>query len=220
MPGMDLSPTEIVGYGASLLILLSITRTSILQLRVTGLVGSAAFVVYGLLIGAYPIAIVNVAIVGVHVFFLRELLSKKREFFTSLELNADSRYLRHFLDFYRDDIEAHQPEFRFHPRTDQVRAFVLRDLVPAGLFVGRLCADNSIEVELDYVVPQYRDFKVAEFLYSDRSQVFHQGERRRIWTRPGNDSHRQYFQRLGFTVAEVDDRPALVADLDSVLDTQ
>lgn len=216
---MVFSPTEVLGYGASLIILLSITRTSILQLRVTGLAGSLAFVVYGVLIGAYPIAIVNVAIVGVHVFFLRELLSTKNEYFSSLELNKDSQYLRYFLDFYRDDIETHQPDFLFQARDDQVRAFVLRDMVPAGLFIGRLCRDDSIEVELDYVVPQYRDFKVAEFLYSDRSQIFLERGRRRIWTRPGSGSHLDYFERLGFAPAQVDDRPALMADLDTLLET-
>lgn len=214
---MDFSPVELVGYAGSLLILTSMTRTSILQLRVIGLLGSAAFFVYGVLIAAYPIAIVNVVIVGVHIFFLRQLLSKKTEFFTSLELNKDSRYLGHFLSFYGEDIAAHQPGFQFAARDDQVRAFVLRDTVPAGVFIGRTCADDSIEIELDYVVPQYRDFKVAEFLYSDRSQLFAHRANRTIWTRPGNDVHIRYFERLGFRAASIDGQPALVADLDSML---
>lgn len=214
---MDFSPVELIGYAGSLLILTSMTRTSILQLRIIGLLGSMAFFIYGILIAAYPIAIVNVAIVGVHVFFLRQLLSKKIEFFTSLELNKDSRYLDHFLTFYADDIAAHQPGFRYVARDDQVRAFVLRDTVPAGVFIGRTCDDDSIEIELDYVVPQYRDFKVAEFLYSDRSHLFAHRGHRRIWARPGNEVHVKYFERLGFHEAMVDGEPALVADLESML---
>lgn len=218
MRGMEFSPVELVGYAGSLLILLSMTRTSILQLRIIGLLGSSAFFVYGVLIAAYPIAIVNVVIVGVHLFFLRQLLSKKIEFFTSLELNKDSRYLRHFLEFHGDDISTHQPGFRFEPRDDQVRAFVLRDTVPAGVFIGRTCADGSVEVELDYVVPQYRDFKVAQFLYSDRSHIFAKRGCRTIWARPGNDVHVRYFERLGFHAGTVDGSPALVADLDAMLE--
>lgn len=214
---MNFSPTELVGYLGSLLIIISLTRTSILHLRLIGLAGSAAFLIYSLLIAAYPIAVVNVVIIGVHVFFLRQLLSTKTEFFTSLELNKDSRYLRHFLEFYATDIEDHQPGFRFEPRDDQIRAFILRDTVPAGVFIGRSCDDATIEVELDYVVPQYRDFKVANFLYSDRSGIFASRGRRRIWTRPGNEVHVGYFKRLGFAPVEIAGAPALMADLDAVL---
>lgn len=217
---MSIDPVEIIGYAGSLLILISLTRASILQLRIIGLLGSAAFFVYGLLIAAYPIAIVNGAIVGVHVFFLRQLLSKKQEYFTSLELNPDSRYLKHFLDFHQSDIEAHHPGFIFQPRPDQVRAFVLRDMVPAGVFIGRTCPDRSVEVELDYVVPAYRDFKVAEYLYSDRSHVFAAGDRRRIWTRPGSDAHVDYFRKLGFIPGDVDGERVLIADLDEMLRTR
>lgn len=215
---MDFSPTELVGYLGSLLIVISLTRTSLLHLRLVGLAGSATFLLYSLLIQAYPIAVVNVVIIGVHLFFLRQLLSTKHEFFTCLELNKNSRYLRHFLDFHHEDIAAHQPGFIFEPRDDQVRAFILRDTVPAGLFIGRTCIDDTIEVELDYVAPPYRDFKVARFLYSDRSQIFRSGGRRRIWTDIGSDEHAEYFRRFGFELASRDGTAVLMADLDSVVE--
>lgn len=210
---------EALGYLGSLLILISLTRTSILQLRIIGLAGSLSFFVYGLLIAAYPIAIVNVAIVGVHIYFLRQLMSKKEEFFSSLELSMQSAYLRHFLSVHASDIENFQPGFSFTAREDQIRAFILRGTVPAGVFIGRVCPDASVEVELDYVVPEFRDFKVANFLYSDRSGVFEDRGRRRIWTVPGNPAYVDYFERLGFHHALLDGRPVLISDLDNVLET-
>jgi hypothetical protein len=214
---MDFSPTELIGYLGSLLIIVSMTRTSLVHLRLVGLAGSSTFLVYSLLIDAYPIAVVNVVIIGVHLYFLRQLLSAKHEFFTSLELNKNSRYLRHFLEFYAADIEIHQPGFVFEARDDQVRAFILRDTVPAGLFIGRACRDDSIEVELDYVVPAYRDFRVAEFLYSDRSGIFSARSRRRIWTEYGSAKHAAYFEKLGFQLSPRDGTQVLVADLDAVM---
>ncbi len=208
---------ELVGYLGSALLILSLTRKSILHLRVIGLIGSATFLIYGFLIDAYPIVVVNAVIVGVQLYFLRLLLSRKKEFFTTLELNKDSRYLGHFLRFYEDDIQQHQPGFVYEPRDDQVRAFILRDMVPAGLFIGSSYSDGSVEVELDYVVPAYRDFKVAEYLYSERSGLFAAPGRRRIWTRPGSDVHVRYFRRLGFESTVVDGEPALMADLDAVI---
>jgi|ERR1051325_4597590 hypothetical protein len=50
---------ELIGYVASVLVAISLTMTSILRLRIINLTGSACFTLYGLLIGAYPVAIVN-----------------------------------------------------------------------------------------------------------------------------------------------------------------
>jgi hypothetical protein len=190
---------ELIGYLASAMILVSVTRTSILKLRLFSLAGAVTFVVYGLIIEAYPIALVNVVIIGIQIFFLRDLMSKKREYFTTLEVLADSRYLEYFLRFHEDDIRRYRPDFRFEPRDDQIRIFLLRDLVPAGLLIGRPCTDHSFEVELDYVIPRYRDFRVAEFLFSERSGVFTDPLCSRAWSKPGSDVNVEYLERMGFT---------------------
>ena len=208
-----MSPVIIVGYLASLLIIISVSRTSILQLRIFGLIGAVTFLIYSIAIGAYPVAITNIVLAGLHLFFLTKLWSRKREFFTALRLRKDSQYLRHFLDFHRDDIQNHQPGFVFDPRDDQIRAFVLRDTVPTGVFIGRSCADGSVEIELDYVVAQYRDMKVAKYLYSMRSGIFGGITNQRVWTKTGNDVHVRYFKRLGFGETVIEDEPALAMDL-------
>ena len=107
----------------------------------------------------------------------------------------------------------------YEPRDDQVRAFILRDLVPAGLFIGRLCPDDTVEVALDYVIPQYRDLQVARFLYSPRSNVFYEGRGRRIWSRPGSSDHNAYFTKLGFVPGTADGVDALVADLTELIES-
>ncbi|MCH7845981.1 MAG: hypothetical protein IH850_09150 [Acidobacteria bacterium] len=66
-------------------------------------------------------------------------------------------------------IRRFQPRFTYQPSDEQITAFILRDLVPAGLFIGEVRDDGSIQVKLDYVIPQYRDFKVGRYLYSPRS---------------------------------------------------
>ncbi|MDF1597018.1 MAG: hypothetical protein P1T08_13140 [Acidimicrobiia bacterium] len=192
---------ELIGYLASALILVSVTRTSILKLRLFSLAGAVTFVVYGLIIEAYPIALVNVVIIGIQIFFLRDLMSKKREYFTTLEVLADSRYLEYFLKFHEDDIRTYRPDFRFEPREDQIRIFLLRDLVPAGLLIGRPCTDHSFEVELDYVIPRYRDFRVAEYLFSERSGVFTDPLCSRAWSKPGTEVNVAYLERMGFKAA-------------------
>ena len=191
---------EAVGYLASALIVISVTRTSILKLRLLGLAGSVAFLGYGLAIGSYPIAVTNAVIVGIHLFYLRQLLFRPDECFRILEVGPDSPYLEDFLRFYRHEIARFQPEFDYVASVDQIRVFVLRDMVPAGLMIGRSHLDRSVEIELDFVVPQYRDFRVAEFLFSARSGVF--AGVRTIWSPPGTELHNRYLRRLGFEQVE------------------
>ena len=72
---MDLSfAYEIIGYFASVLVAISLMMSSILKLRVINLLGAALFTLYGLLIGAYPVAVMNFFIVLIDLYYLRELI--------------------------------------------------------------------------------------------------------------------------------------------------
>lgn len=191
---------EAVGYLASAVIVWSITQRSILRLRLLGLVGSLMFLVYSIAIGAYPIAVVNAIAGGIHLWYLRKLIAHKDEVFRVLHVLPDSRYLLDFLDFYRDDIQGRfQPEFEYRPDEGRLTAFILRDMVPAGLFIGREADDGSFHVELDFVIPQYRDFKVAGYVYSPRSGLFDDDCPPLVWTEASNADHAAYLRRVGFS---------------------
>jgi hypothetical protein len=189
---------EVIGYVGSALVVLSVTRTSILKLRLLGLAGSLGFIVYGFLIDRIPIVLTNLTIAGVHLFFLNQFRSPQRAFFRVLEVDADSRYLRDFIRFYRREIDRFQPQFQFEPAEDQIRVFVLRDMVPAGLLVGRIAGGGRLVVDLDFVIPQYRDLQVARFLYS-RSHLFDGRGIHVVESGAGTIDHNRYLERLGFT---------------------
>ena len=85
---MDLSLTyEIIGYVASVLVAVSLMMRSVLKLRVINLLGAAVFTLYGLLIGAYPVAVVNFVIALIDLYYLREFVPSK-EHFTSFKLKV------------------------------------------------------------------------------------------------------------------------------------
>ena len=189
---------ELVGYLGSLFIVTSLTMKSLLKLRLIGLVGSATFIVYGLLIGAIPIAIVNSVIVVIHVYYLRKLLWKRSEIFTVLHVRKESAYLEYFIRFYDDDIRRYIPDFSYEASDDQVRVFTLRDLVPAGLFIANRCADGEMEVKLDFVIPAYRDFKIARYLYSTDSGIFEDPRCDRVWSVATTAIHADYLGKMGF----------------------
>ena len=205
---------ELVGYLGSALIVISLTRKSVLKLRLFGMAGAVTFLVYGLLIGAYPIAGVNVIIIGVHVWFLRDLWSSRREFFTILRVKKDSAYLAYFLEFHKAEIRRFQPGYFYEPLDDQVCAFILRNMVPAGLFIGRVCQDHSVEVKLDFVIAQYRDFKAGKYLYSRQSGIFDDPRCEMAWSEPGASKHAEYLKRMGFVPSTASDgRPIYTMDL-------
>jgi hypothetical protein len=203
---MDTSPwVEVVGYIASGLIILSITQKSILRLRLLGLFGGLVFLTYSLIIGAYPIAALNVVASAIHLWYLRKLIRRKHELFRVLHVLPHSKYLLDFLDFYRDEIQGHfQPEFVYVPKPELVTAFILRDMVPAGLLIGEARDDGTFEVKLDFVIPQYRDFKIGAYVYGTESALFTDRTPSIAWATASNKVHATYLERMGFVQCPTD----------------
>ncbi len=67
---MEFNVTELVGYLASLFVLLSFFNKDLRKLRIVNSVGCAFFVIYGVLLGSIPVIITNVAILGVNGYYL------------------------------------------------------------------------------------------------------------------------------------------------------
>ena len=74
----DVAPIEYLGYLASLLIVISLTMKNIMWLRIVNTLGCICFTMYGLVVGAYPVAISNAAIIVINLYYLN-ILRKTRE---------------------------------------------------------------------------------------------------------------------------------------------
>jgi hypothetical protein len=187
---------ELLGYVASALVAISLMMTSIVRLRVINLVGALTFMVYGWLIGAIPVAAVNLFIVLINIYYLNGIL-RKRELFRVVEVGDESKYLDYFLDFYREQIRRFSPGAPATHRGD-LNLLVLRDLVPAGLLMGNV-EGHTLRVTVDFVIPQYRDLKVGKYLFDTCSSLFRERGIREIVTPRGSDEHTRYLRRIGFT---------------------
>jgi hypothetical protein len=203
---------ELIGYVASVLVAISLMMSSILRLRLINLAGATFFAAYGFLIGSTPVAAVNVFIVGVNVYYLVRIFGA-REYFHILEVQPDSEYLRHFLDFCRSDIARYLPDFDGSVRGSDLVFFTLRDVVPAGLVIGNPQPDGTLLVRLDYVLPRFRDFKVGEFVYGQRAAFFRAKGIRRLVARARTTEHARYLLRMGFRRA-ADDGERYMRNLD------
>ncbi|GAB5491368.1 MAG: hypothetical protein Phog2KO_15830 [Phototrophicaceae bacterium] len=191
---------EIIGYIASALVATSVLMTSILRLRVINLIGATIFVVYGVLIGAFPVALVNFIIVLINIYQLNKLFKLEDEF-NLLDVDSESDYLKQFVVYHREEIEKFYPQFfenPLHTPEAQVIVFVLRNMLPVGLFIAKGSEGGRAVVKLDYVIPNYRDFKVGQYLYREKTDFFKQQGITQLISYSGNKTHQQYLERMGF----------------------
>ncbi len=63
---------EMLGYLASVFVAVSLTMRSLTKLWVINLIGALLFTAYGLIINAYPVAVVNAFIVLVNIYCLQQ----------------------------------------------------------------------------------------------------------------------------------------------------
>lgn len=195
----DQTVLDLIGYAASVLVAISLMMSSVLRLRVINLLGAISFAVYGVLIDAVPVLAVNLLIVGINVFHLWKMRST-REYFELLEVEPDAAYLRAFLRFHDEQIRRFVPGFSM-PDDPRVALFVLRDLVPAGVLLGSIDGD-ALRVDLDFVIPRYRDLKVGRYLFRDRCEYFSARGVRTVLAESGSPSHAKYLAKMGFAPVE------------------
>lgn len=186
---------ELIGYIASLLVAISLMMSAIVKLRVVNMIGAFTFAIYGVLIGSIPVAGMNAFIVLINIYYLVKIW-RDQSYFDLLHSSHNSPYLNKFLEFYRNHIETYQPDFDFSATYDYV-LFVLSDMVPAGLLLGHQ-VENRLHIDLDFVIPTYRDFKIGEYLFKKNASHFAEQGIDELTTSPGNDEHNHYLQKMGF----------------------
>lgn len=198
---MEFPVLEWIGYAASLLITLSLMLSSIVKFRWINLMGAALFSTYGFLIKAYPVGVMNGLIVLIDVYYLWQIYARK-ELFDILEIKAGNEYLERFLRYHNKDIQKICPGFTYDPGSNNVRFFLLRNMAVAGLFLAHRENENELVVALDYVIPEYRDFKNGKYLYNQLLPQFKAAGYTRLRAAVSNPINDAYFKKMGFTPDE------------------
>ncbi|WP_307740199.1 YgjV family protein [uncultured Parolsenella sp.] len=68
---------ELFGYVASAIVLVSLVMSNTVKLRVLNATGAALYVVYALIIGSYPTAVMNACLVAIDLYHLVKILRHK-----------------------------------------------------------------------------------------------------------------------------------------------
>ncbi|MDA8131360.1 MAG: hypothetical protein M0011_07645 [Elusimicrobia bacterium] len=155
---------ELIGYAASALVALSLLTSNVLRLRVLNLAGALAFVLYGALVKAWPVFAVNLFVAGIDLWHIIALKSKK-DVFRLMPVGERDPLLSNFLSYHARGIWQYFPDFDLSALRSPRCVFILRNLLPVGLFVYTE-EGTDVRVHLDYVSEDYRDLKSARFLFN------------------------------------------------------
>lgn len=194
-----MSWVDFLGYAASLLVAVSLSMSSLARLRALNLLGAVAFAIYGFLVGAYPVLVVNAYIAVINVVFLIKMQPGRSEAFELLAIDrAGNRYLRRWLEFHQDDIRKFFPGFQPKTFPDSRVVLILRDMLPVGVVVCEATDERTLTIHLDYVIPSHRDFRCAEYFYSAWNEVIPCEGVCRFAARAEVPPHQKYLRRMGF----------------------
>lgn len=190
---------QIIGYAGSVVIAVSLMMNNIWRLRWVNLFGAGTFAIYGLLVNAYPVFALNSFIVVVDIFYLTRI-SRQKDYFTNLEVNTKTnKYIHKFVNYYEKDLLKFFPQFKLDEHLDAKSYFILRNMMPVGLFMYTEKPEGEIEIELDYVIPEYRDLKNAHYLFSSlKSEDFINKGFHKLIAFSSSDAHQKYLEKFGF----------------------
>jgi len=189
---------DIIGYSGSFLVALSLSMKSISRLRKINLIGASTFAIYGLLVQAYPVFVLNSFISIVDIYYLLQM-RKQKDYFELLTIRTnESPFLLRFLEYHSDDIKLFFPEFEFDIQKDYLIVFILRNLLPVSLFVAKKQEGETLQICLDFSIPAYRDRQNAHFLYHRGQEFFKDLNYRFLITCSDVPAHQKYLQKLDF----------------------
>ena len=190
---------EIIGYAGSILVAVSLMMKNIFYLRRINLIGAATFAIYGLLVGAIPVFILNSFISIVDLYYIWEA-KRAKEYFTLLPIEqSNGPLLNKFLSFYNDDIIKYFPEFHKNKIEEDKSFFILRNLIPVGLFAYKEISNEEILIELDFATPDYRDLKNARFVFFAQANHFKKKGYKTLTAETTVSAHKKYLTKIGFS---------------------
>lgn len=183
---------ELVGYFASLLVLVSLLMSSAVKLHIINGIGSLIFAVYAVLIRSYPTAVMNFCLVGIDAYFLYKLLRNK----TLLHFQyagTDEQCVAWFLTHYRSDIARYFPDVDAAAHEGETVCVAFAGGEIAGILLGTR-EGSKLRVRIDYAAPAYRDCSVGRCIYAHLASDGVTA----LCAEKCDEKHAHYLEKMGF----------------------
>jgi hypothetical protein len=192
---------EIVGWVGSALLVWSLWQARVLRFRALNLVAAGILTGYNAVLHVWPMVAVNAVITLIDAYHLVRLLRTQddEQTYEVVPVGPNEDYLRHVLRRHAADIEQHNPGFVWDGAAPRRHALlVLRGSETVGVVLLADAGDGRARVELDYVVPRFRDFTVGKFVYRSGGLLHELGYHRLLAPITRMRDARDYFPRVGF----------------------
>ncbi|WP_413700021.1 hypothetical protein ACLKMH_22420 [Psychromonas sp. KJ10-10] len=198
---MEFDWIEWYGYLASLVVFISLTMSSIIKLRIFNFVGCIIFAHYGLLTGLWPVAVANLSIALINVYYLYQIYSSKEQF-KLVEAEVDSAYYLHFLSSNEAEITKQAD----HKSLGEANCsfYMLRDNNIAGILSGLKEDNGTFTLLIDYVTPKYRDYKLGAYYYNNSPEFLKDKGIKVLKTKATDKDHCFYLEKMGFIRTDTD----------------
>ncbi|MCL1928384.1 MAG: hypothetical protein FWG07_06310 [Treponema sp.] len=202
--GISVHLREVIGIIGTLLVSASLCMKRIKGLRIVNLIGSAIFICYGLLISSPSILLLNGFAIIVNAYYLLQIKYETNRtdlfdirFIDSLEDDELQRFVRFHGDDMRHFVPSFNPDLKTGTLVDAECCFILRETLPVSLVAYKRGEDEEITIVMDYVVNAYRDFKNAQFFFSNVvNRIAGPGS---VFLAKGEvKEHTNYLKRMGF----------------------
>ena len=191
---------DLFGYVSSIVILISLTMSSIMKLRVINMTGSILFTIYGLMLHSVPTAFLNFGIVVINLYYLTKLY-KKKEVFKLVEVSEDSELLEHF---YSNNSKELTELFgdNLHEQGQKVFFFFFNNHT-AGILVGTE-EKETLKIKVDFVTEEYRDFKLGKYFFEENTEELVKKGYKKVYSKALHEKHKEYLEKIGFRKVDRD----------------
>ena len=191
---------EGLGYAASLIILVSLLMTNVFRLRQINLAGALIFALYGYLIRAWPVVGMNLVIVGIDGWYLLQSMRYSAFYDLAPASSLGSEYLKRFFLFNERELLKFAPGLTFEDLLDAHTSLLFRNMLPVGLFSYRQAGPDA-DIVIDFMIPEYRDFKAGRYLYRTKRMFFKEQGIKRFLATARHPSQPKYYLKNGFVRA-------------------
>ncbi len=196
----------ILGWTASALVIMSLLMKSMMYARWISIIGGIIYAGYGLLFGSIPLFAYNVLGSIINIHSLRKLFIKNNLFDVLHVLNNDA-FLLHFLQACLKEIQKSKPDFTGIVSESSYCIMALRNAKLVGIVIVRNGAENEMIVDLDYVIPQYRDSKSTQFImekYAGTISSLASNGLKYFSITGGSSGYNKYLLRTGYQLYDGD----------------
>ena len=184
---------EIYGYIGSVLVVVSMLMSSIIKLRVINILGSVISGSYALIIGSFPLVLMNSCLIIINVYNLYKLLKAEQKY-DLVDSEANDAFVGYFLAHYKDDIQKYFPGFTMDNAAD--KAFIVCcEGNPSNILLGKDNGNGVLDVILDYSTPVYRDCSAGKYLYAALPS---KGVKKLQFAQNASKEHEDYLTKMGF----------------------